>query len=210
MRVATELFTLRGFRGVSFADIAVVLGITTTNIHYHFGNKMGLANAVLEHYSESVGSRFRSIWADPQTSLAQKVQDTLEFNRQLYQNYNPAGDEGNAWSLLTRFASDVDALDDAMRQRLSTFRRSINTQVFDALGMATASGELVPDAPRAEVARILASAFTYASLIARDAGGFAGLERYYETVLDLIFRAYGLQAAPRLVAELPARPEAQP
>ena len=44
--VATELLIKNGFHGTSFRNIADRLEITTTNIHYHFGNKEKLVEEV--------------------------------------------------------------------------------------------------------------------------------------------------------------------
>ncbi|MGK8890307.1 TetR/AcrR family transcriptional regulator [Burkholderia gladioli] len=49
-QVATELLISRGFNGTSYGDIATRLGVTTTNIHYHFGNKQALVDEVVADY----------------------------------------------------------------------------------------------------------------------------------------------------------------
>ncbi len=45
---ARELFTERGFEGVSIRDIATRAGVSKANVFHHFGNKGNLYEAVLE------------------------------------------------------------------------------------------------------------------------------------------------------------------
>ena len=49
LAVAMDEFSAHGFRGVSVTTIAKAVGATTAMIHYYFGNKQGLYEAVLEH-----------------------------------------------------------------------------------------------------------------------------------------------------------------
>ena len=108
-RVATRLLMLRGYRGVSYGDIAQELEITTTNIHYHFGPKARLVATVMHDYIEQVGGRYRGIWTDAGLGLAAKVEATVAFNREAFTRLNPRGDEGNSWSLITRLAAESGA-----------------------------------------------------------------------------------------------------
>ncbi|MGV0835218.1 TetR/AcrR family transcriptional regulator [Mycolicibacterium thermoresistibile] len=48
IQAATELFAERGFRQTTFADIADRSGISRGSIPWHFGNKDGLLQAVIE------------------------------------------------------------------------------------------------------------------------------------------------------------------
>lgn len=121
--------------------IAKILGVTTTNIHYHFGKKLELAAVVLDHYADDVATRFRTIWTDKTTSLSQKMHETIEFNRITYHRFNPSGNEGRAWSLLSRFIADSDALDDGMRNRIMAYRRAIHASACEAVEIAVSRAE---------------------------------------------------------------------
>jgi TetR/AcrR family transcriptional repressor of nem operon len=191
-KVAARLLTLRGYRGVSYGDIATELEITTTNIHYHFGPKARLVAAVLADYIEQVGGRFRLIWTAPDTSLARKVEDSVTFNREAYTRLNPTGTEGNSWSLITRLSAEGEALDDVMRERIVAFRRDIQASATIGLEAAVRNGELRAETPCKELGRLMASCFLYAVHISRDSGGFRGLSQHYAAQLDLIERSWGL------------------
>jgi TetR/AcrR family transcriptional regulator len=73
LAVAIDLFSSRGFDGVSMRDIAAITGTTLPNIYYHFGNKRALyLEACLglfstwghrrEHFFEQDGSAERCLF----------------------------------------------------------------------------------------------------------------------------------------------------
>lgn len=193
LAVATELFTLNGFRGTSFADVAQILDTTTTNIHYHFKNKQGLAAEALDRYAARVTESFLTIWRDEQSNLAQKIEATIEFNRASYSRFNQPDQPGRVWSLLTRFASDSEVVSDQIRQRIALFRSDVLAAAEFALDLSIRRGELAADLPRPELARMLSYAFAYAGEIARDSGGFAAVEANYRVFLDTVLRAYAIR-----------------
>nr|WP_314073682.1 TetR/AcrR family transcriptional regulator [uncultured Roseococcus sp.] len=192
-RVATRLLMLRGYRGVSYGDIAQELEITTTNIHYHFGPKARLVATVMHDYIEQVGGRYRGIWTAA-NGLAAKVEATVAFNREAFTRLNPQGNEGNSWSLITRLSAEGEALDDLMRERIVAFRRDIQASAIIGMEKAVAEGELRPEAPCQQLGRLMASCFLYAVHISRDSGGFRGLSQHYAAQLDLIERSWGMAA----------------
>lgn len=49
LEIALREFSAHGFRGVSLTSIAKEAGATPAMIHYYFGNKQGLYEAVLQH-----------------------------------------------------------------------------------------------------------------------------------------------------------------
>lgn len=190
-RVATRLLTLRGYRGVSYGDIAQELGITTTNIHYHFGPKSQLVATVMHDYMNVVGGRFRRIWTSPEATLAAKVEANVAFNRESFTRLNPMGDEGNSWSLITRLSAEGEALDQLMRERIAAHRRDIQASAITGMEQAVANGELRKETPCQPLGRLMASCHQYAVQITRDSGGFRGLAQHYATQLDLIERSWG-------------------
>ena len=64
-KAARDLFIQRGISDVSYGDIAEVVNTTRANLHYHFGNKEALVEAVFEETFESVENQLRAIWAEP-------------------------------------------------------------------------------------------------------------------------------------------------
>jgi len=58
--VAERLVQVRGFNGVSYADVAAELGVTRAALHYHFATKGELGEALIDRYS----TRFAAALAD--------------------------------------------------------------------------------------------------------------------------------------------------
>ncbi|QIS19462.1 TetR family transcriptional regulator [Nocardia terpenica] len=57
IRAATELFAEQGFRRTTFADVAGRAGISRGSIPWHFGNKDGLLQAVIDEAVRSIATR---------------------------------------------------------------------------------------------------------------------------------------------------------
>ncbi|WP_067813061.1 TetR/AcrR family transcriptional regulator [Actinomadura kijaniata] len=55
---AAELFAEKGYRQTSFLDIAEKAGISRGSIPWHFGNKLGLLEAVIDDQIQAVLTRF--------------------------------------------------------------------------------------------------------------------------------------------------------
>ena len=62
--VAEELVQVRGFNGVSYADVAGELGVTKAALHYHFATKAELGEALINRYTTRFEAALESIDAD--------------------------------------------------------------------------------------------------------------------------------------------------
>lgn len=195
--VAEELLVKHGYRGLSFRQIAEILNTTRANLHYHFGSKDGLVEEVLEDYSVSTMNRYRDVLTDTTTTLRTKIEAIIKLNRERYQKYNPDGDHGNPWSLMTRLRSDSDALNDKMRNRLQAVMREFEMLVSVGVRAAVQSGELQPDTPQEHIVIQLVTIIHYAGLVTRDNGKFGRLTDLWDATLTGIDRAYGRKAKPR-------------
>ncbi|MEY2583500.1 MAG: TetR/AcrR family transcriptional regulator, transcriptional repressor for nem operon [Ilumatobacteraceae bacterium] len=49
--IAEQLVQVRGFNGVSYADVAAELGVTKAALHYHFATKADLGEALINRYT---------------------------------------------------------------------------------------------------------------------------------------------------------------
>ncbi len=195
--VAEELLVKHGYRGLSFRQIAEILNTTRANLHYHFGSKDGLVEEVLEDYTVSTMNRYRDVLTDTTTTLRTKIEAIIKLNRERYLKYNPDGDHGNPWSLMTRLRSDSDALNDKMRNRLVAVMREFEMLVSVGVRAAVQSGELQPDTPQEHIVIQLVTIIHYAGLVTRDNGKFGRLTDLWDATLTGIDRAYGRKAKPR-------------
>jgi len=189
-QVAARLLTLHGFNGTSFRDIALELGITTTNIHYHFGNKHGLVDEVVADYVTEVEARHRAIWLDPGRTLAEKLQQLVEYNWERYQKMNKGRDGGNMWSLIGRLRLENQVLSDNARTSLSSFTASLHELIRAAVDEAWRRGELRESTPRHDLAFLILNIVNGSSVFTHGAGGFDRLELFFDAFSRVMLSAY--------------------
>jgi TetR/AcrR family transcriptional regulator, transcriptional repressor for nem operon len=63
--VAEQLVQVRGFNGVSYADVAVELGVTKAALHYHFATKAELGEALIKRYTSRFEAALEQIDQEP-------------------------------------------------------------------------------------------------------------------------------------------------
>ena len=199
-RLATRLFTLAGYRGVSFGALTEELRTTRANIHYHFGSKSGLAEEVLYSAAEDVLQTYQSIWTNSKTSLREKLELSYAFNEERYRDYN-TDDEGRIWSLITRFRLDMDVITPKMVAKLNEVTRVNESSIEHGVRLAIESGELLADAPVETIASPISCIVHFASLISQSPHDIHRLAQTYRALSELISRAYpptGARPAQRI------------
>jgi AcrR family transcriptional regulator len=196
-RTAVELLIKHGCRGLRFRDIALRLGTTRANIHYHFGTKQRLVEEVIDDYLSETLARYRPIWENEQASFQDKIAACIEFNRKRYRRFNRHGDRGKPWSLITRMRAERDVLSPRTNAALHDFGVEIDRYITSAIEQAKASGELGPEAPVRDIALQLACIVNSAASITRDTGGFEELEQVYLAFARVIHHAYGRKSQPK-------------
>jgi AcrR family transcriptional regulator len=197
--LAAMLLIKHGFRGVSFGHIAEALSTTRANIHYHFGNKNALVEEVTDEYVTATLDGFRSIWTNPDTSLAAKVDGTIAFNRRRYDLFNVDGDHGLSWSLIARMRADSDALSPRANASVRRFAAELTGAVTIGIANAVGRGELSPATPIEDLVLQMVGFINSAGPITQDAASFGTLERIYRAFLRTTLAAYG-QGADRAAA----------
>lgn len=200
-KVATDLLIRQGVHGTSFRSIAERLGITTTNIHYHFGNKQKLVEEVTRDYVHDACRRHEAIWLNPETTLAEKLQEVVAYNRTRYKRFNRGKQTGKSWSLIGRLRLDSDVLSQATRATLASFSTSVHAAIRVAVDTAWRKGELCEDAPREDIAFLLINIVNSSSVFTRDAGSFERLELFFDAFSRVMLSAY----APRAPAKSGAK-----
>lgn len=188
--VAQELLVKVGVRGCTFGDIAEKLQITRANVHYHFGSKSDLIDAVIARYISEVTERFRSVWVNEAMTVAQKVEATIALNRARYEHFNANGG-GQGWSLITRMRGEEDALSAESSKTVHQFSKDLADAVLIGLNQAIQVGELRSDAPAQEICVQLVNIINCAGLTTMDALDFSRLEAVYRSFLRMLLAAYG-------------------
>jgi TetR/AcrR family transcriptional repressor of nem operon len=192
--VATELLIRHGYRGTSFRNIADRLDITTTNIHYHFGNKEKLVEEVLRDYVDAAVARHEEIWQDPEHSLEEKLAAVAKFNYHRYSAFNKDRKGNRPWSLIGRLRLDGEILGEEAKESLSLFTVRVHESIKVAVRLARWKGELRADAPLDDIALLILNIVNSSSTFTQDAGSFDRLEQFFETFSRVVLRAYASPA----------------
>lgn len=188
--LAKKLLIAHGYHKTTFGVIARELDITTTNIHYHFGNKNSLVEEVVKDYVQLATSKQQAIWLDQSKSLQEKVQAELAFNRSLFKKFNPNGKTRNPWSLISRLRLEGDVLTEPTRVALAGFTTDVRVAVESAVEHAIDSGELKADAPKDDLVLLLTHLVDSLSVFAQDAGGFERVELFLNAFSRIVLTKY--------------------
>jgi TetR/AcrR family transcriptional repressor of nem operon len=188
--VATDLLIRRGYRGTSFGDIAEALSTTRANIHYHFGNKNALIEELIADYVNVTVTRFHEVWTNNNSSLAEKVDATIEFNRKRYRQFNSPADNGHSWSLISRMRADSDSLSPKSLATLRRFASELGTAVTIGVAGAVSRGELSSATPIGDVVVQIVAIVNSAGPITQDAESFDRLDQLYRAFLNTTMAAY--------------------
>jgi TetR/AcrR family transcriptional repressor of nem operon len=182
---ALDLLVRHGYRGMSFGDIAAVLGITRANIHYHFGSKAALIDEVLADYVDTTLTALRSVWMSDGTTLAAKLEGMLSYSRNRYARFNRARQPVRPWSLISRLRQDEELLSAAGRARLRRFTAELHEIFLGALQKALIEREISKATSPAALSLLLVAIADNAAPITMAEGGFAELEATYRALLQV-------------------------
>jgi TetR/AcrR family transcriptional repressor of nem operon len=192
--VAIGLLIRNGYRGASFANIAKPLGITTTNIHYHFGSKQRLVESAVKDYVAGSLAGHQRVWLDGTTTLRAKLRAVLAFNRARYDSFNRGKMSGRPWSLIARLRLEGEVAGKEVRAELARFTEVLHRDIRHAVRTALDRGELKPDAPLDDIAFLIANIVDSSGVFTQDAGDFERLERLFATVENILLAAYAAEA----------------
>lgn len=203
--VATRLFILHGYNGVSYLDIARELGTTHSSIHYYYRTKSVLAEAVLRRVAEATLGAMKRIWTVPELTLMDKFVGTRDWIYGQYLLFNPRGKGGRPWGLLGRFSLEADALTATMRSLLRSSTDKLEDHIATGVRGAVQAGELSADAPQAGITLQIASLMAVTGQMTRHTSGFDRLHALLKWTYVGIERAYGAAATrERPWPDLPA------
>jgi len=112
VRHAQRLIQERGYNGFSYRDLAALIGIKTSSIHYYFPQKEDLLLAVVQQYHSRWHAAMRNI--DPDLRADAKLRAYVDVHRHAF-----CGTERIC--LGASLAADVASLPDCVRQALQDF-----------------------------------------------------------------------------------------
>lgn len=194
---ATRFLILNGCLGLRLGDVADELGITRANIHYHFGSKENLIDAVIEDYMRELLERYDTIWSSANVSYNDKVEATIELNKARFRRFHGGGLVGNnPWSLIGRLRNDAAFISQKSRSALARLE-IVDAYVAAAVRLAQMSGEIASDAPTLAISKQLIVIINCASEITQIRGGFEPLQSVYRAHVELVMDAYGKHRSPQ-------------
>ena len=187
--IAKDIYVLRGFDGFNFGEVAEAVATTRANIHHHFGGKRALMAEIVAEFADDAAARTLRIWQGACFPDALGAQ--LDDLRRFYRRYNPAPGDRNVWSPLARLRLDEPRLGTLARDALERTNAIYDRTLGDAVRRAVAAGELRPDAPVAEVVRLLRMAILSSPAMTQDTGSFDELAALFAALEHTLLAAWG-------------------
>ncbi|MEC3909634.1 TetR/AcrR family transcriptional regulator [Sphingobium sp. CR2-8] len=171
LAAAMPIVQARGYNGLSFRELAKVVGIKSASIHYHFPSKADLGAALVRRYREYVRDGFRTI-SDHLPDLAACLNAYVSGFRQTLEN-------GNRMCLCGLLGAEYDELPDPVKDEIEGF---VEDNVSWVAGMISASRAVSQENARSRALAIYA-ALSGAQLIARSRGDIS--------IFDAVAQSYG-------------------
>jgi TetR/AcrR family transcriptional repressor of nem operon len=171
LETAMPIVQARGYNGLSFRDLAKVVGIKAASIHYYFPSKADLGAALVRRYRDYVCDGFRAISAHLPDLDACLDAYAKGFRRAL--------ENGNRMCLCGVLGAEYDELPDSVKDEIEGF---VEDNVTWVAGMISASRPVSHEDARSRALAIYAG-LSGAQLVARSRGDISAF--------DVIARSYG-------------------
>jgi TetR/AcrR family transcriptional regulator, transcriptional repressor for nem operon len=165
---AEALVQTRGFSGFSYADVASQLQVTTANLHYHYGSKAELGEALIRRYRTRFGAALDAIGARPV-----KASTKLAAYTRIYADVLRLG----RMCLCGMLAAGYETLPETMRSEVVRFFDDNEQWLVRVLEQGREEGAFTFTGPASVVAQSIVSGLEGAMLIARPFGDVERFER---------------------------------
>lgn len=189
-KAAHDLFIQRGLGDVSYGDIAEVVNTTRANLHYHFGNKNALIEAVFQETFDSVEAQFKEMLSKPGLTLDQRIALIAQDCEERFYKFNDDIRGRQPWSLSARARFENHLLSEEVQEGISNMSRHFEDYLVHAVKLAIGSGELRPDTPVRQVVMLITPLWYFGSLLTQHSG-LKKLTDHYRAVRETIVAAYG-------------------
>jgi TetR/AcrR family transcriptional regulator, transcriptional repressor for nem operon len=164
---AQNLIMLRGYNGFSYRDLAELVGVKTSSIHYYFPSKEDLVlEAVNVYSSESLAEMY---------AIDSSQAADLRLDRYI-RLFGKALGEGDQICLCGMLAADLASLPERVRQAVQGFFKSNETWLGKLLAEGKKQGSLVVSGEPEAAGRVLYAAFQGTVLASRLFGTKARLD----------------------------------
>jgi hypothetical protein len=123
------------------------------------------------------------------------LQAQLDDLRQFYNRFNHGPGERHVWSPLSRLRLDLPVLGELATKALQRVDQAYDRSLRQALADAISRGELKPETPVDDVARLLRVTLLSCAPMTQDSGSFAEIEKLFGAVARLILAAWSTAPA---------------
>ena len=162
---AERLIRERGYAGVSYADLAELVGVRKASIHHHFPGKADLALALLDAYGARYETAMDNILATYGDALG-RIRAYAVLYRQ--------GVETGLGCLCSAYAAELATLPAPLRDGLANFFGRHVAWLERVLVQGQLDGDIRGTVAPAATARMILAALEGALMMERVLGGGAG------------------------------------
>src|SRR5262245_52716803 len=166
--VAERLMQVRGYNGISYADIASSLRVTNASLHYHFASKAELGRRLMQRYTQTFLAALASI-----DSKGRSAPDKLERYVAIYAGVLAS----NRMCLCGMLAAEQATLPKPVRAEIARFFDANEAWLAAVLEEGRRAKTLHFAGPALEAARVLVAALEGAMMLARSYGDVSRFER---------------------------------
>jgi TetR/AcrR family transcriptional regulator, transcriptional repressor for nem operon len=164
---ARVLLMTRGYNGFSYRDLASLVGVKTSSIHYYFPTKEDLVLEAVDAYSADILGEIRAI-DDKQPAVRQLERYAEAFGTVMH--------DGGRICLCGMLAADIALLPENIRQAVQRFFQANEAWLQRVLVQGRKDGTLRTSGDADAAARALYAAFQGSVLAARLFGTKARLQ----------------------------------
>jgi TetR/AcrR family transcriptional repressor of nem operon len=158
---AERLMQMRGYNGISYADIASGLRLTNASLHYHFPTKADLGRRLMRRYTEAFLAVLAEIDAGAYSS-PEKLKRYVDIYAGVLAN--------NRMCLCGILAAEYATLPKAVKIEVTSFFDATETWLAATLEHGRKDGSLKFAGQALEAARLLVAALEGAMMLARSYG----------------------------------------
>jgi TetR/AcrR family transcriptional repressor of nem operon len=158
---AERLMQVRGYNGISYADIASGLRLTNASLHYHFATKADLGKRLMARYTATFLAALAEI-----DSGASSAHEKLERYVAIYAGVLA----NNRMCLCGILAAEYATLPKAVKLEVTRFFDANETWLAGVLERGRKDRSLSFSGPAVEAARLFVAALEGAMMLARSYG----------------------------------------
>jgi TetR/AcrR family transcriptional regulator, transcriptional repressor for nem operon len=158
---AERLMQMRGYNGISYADIASGLRLTNASLHYHFATKAELGKRLMERYTQTFLAALNKIDASA-GSAPEKLERYVAIYAGVLAN--------NRMCLCGILAAEYATLPKAVKLEVTRFFDANEAWLAAVLEQGRQDRCLSFSGPALEAARLLVAALEGAMMLARSYG----------------------------------------